>query len=95
MTIQQKLEEFREKFELRMNGCSECGGADLLFRDKNEYDLEVIESFIQTALTEQLDELEKEVEKIKRVGNPEFETNQDFGFNQAISEIKQLINNKK
>ena len=54
-------EEFDEKFELRMNGCSECGGADLLENGKDIYDLDSIKSFIHHLLEKGRQEARDEV----------------------------------
>ena len=58
--------EFDKEFELRMNGCSECGGADLLENGKDIFDLDSIKSFIKSLLVQQKQELIKEFIEGKR-----------------------------
>lgn len=64
-------EEFEEKFELERQGCSECGGFELV--DKTEirypqgkyhceYDLDKVISFIEKTLLAQVEEIEDMVE---------------------------------
>ncbi len=50
-----------EKFQYQLNGCSECGGGDLINDTKGEYDLQFIESFIETLLGEVIESIPDEI----------------------------------
>jgi hypothetical protein len=86
-TINERLEEFDKKFVYIDTELGED--------TPREYKVKEFKNHFRTALTEQLDELEKEIDKLRYTGNPELETSQDFGVNRAISEVKQLIEDMK
>ena len=46
---------------------------------------------LEKALSQQKEEIKKRVGGMKRKGNPELETNQDFGYNQAVQDILKTL----
>lgn len=49
------------------------------------------EKMCQHMMKEERQRIVEMVERMRRKGNPEFETNQDFGFNEALEEVIKFI----
>lgn len=94
-------EKFRKEFEKQGYKPSELwrGLPELLSDCGYDFhfgeNIEKLKSYIKFLLSQSKQRLIEKLERIRKRGNPEFETNQEFGYNQALAEAIKLIENEK
>ena len=83
MPLQNKIEQQMKEFEKEFH----FSDADNPINIQGTELANELRQFISTCQQELIQEVMEMVRGKKRTGNPEFETNQDFGYNQALSDI--------